>query len=399
MPTEQSASPCMAATDLVYDLRLGSASSDAYYEEIARFSDTTTAEIERQAGTVVDGYRNHILDFLREDERSRGEYALDLLMMGLALGRYLGAAEKTPKWVVGLARELFWLRRESAWSKPLADLGRAVLGRFFLAPQLTNTTTAAEFSLNRLPRLIDWLQATGEFEQEVRRLNNWRSFLGTLPEEAASRCMRISFEVFTWFEREAAITLEAYTRGVPGFLTTEYSRRGLREDQVFCGMRPAEYHLSMVAAEIMNRGLRRRFDQTTRKAVLVPGCMRGELAKTCRARVLGIDVTCTGCDKSCSVNRITEQMRNLGVEVYIVPKSTGFSRWIERWQGERNTGVVAVACVLNILPGGHEMRARCIPSQCVPLDYPGCEKHWRREGIPTGVNEDRLVKILTPPGS
>src|ERR1035438_6444863 len=75
VPTEQSASPSMAATDLVYDLRLGTASSDDYYEEIARFSDAITAEIERQAGTVVDGYRNHILDFLREGERSRGEYA------------------------------------------------------------------------------------------------------------------------------------------------------------------------------------------------------------------------------------------------------------------------------------------------------------------------------------
>ena len=59
--------------------------------------------------------------------------------------------------------------------------------------------------------------------------------------------------------------------------------------------------------------------------------------------------------------------------------------------------MVAVACMLNILPGGYEMRERGIASQCVPLDYPGCGKHWRREAVATSVNEDRLVKITAAP--
>jgi hypothetical protein len=87
-------------------------------------------------------------------------------------------------------------------------------------------------------------------------------------------------------------------------------------------------------------------------------------------------------------------MRGLGAKVYLVPHSTGFSRWLERWQRQPDTGVAAVACLLNILPGGYEMRARGIASQCVPLDYPGCAKHWRRKAIATGLNEDRLVQIV-----
>ena len=87
-------------------------------------------------------------------------------------------------------------------------------------------------------------------------------------------------------------------------------------------------------------------------------------------------------------------MKSLGVTVYLVPHSTGFSRWLERWQRVPGCGVTAVACLLNILPGGYEMRARGIASQCVPLDYPGCQKHWRRKGIVTSLNEDRLVQIV-----
>jgi hypothetical protein len=97
------------------------------------------------------------------------------------------------------------------------------------------------------------------------------------------------------------------------------------------------------------------------------------------------------------VNRITRLMRSLGAEVYLIPHSSGFSRWLERWQRSPEVSVIAVACMLNILPGGYEMRARRIASQCVPLDYPGCQRHWHEEGIATSLNEDRLVEIVTLP--
>ena len=79
----------------------------------------------------------------------------------------------------------------------------------------------------------------------------------------------------------------------------------------------------------------------------------------------------------------------------MVPHSSGFSRWLARWQEDPKVGVAAVACMMNILAGGYEMRARRIASQCVPLDYPGCQKHWTRDGVPTSVNEERLVRIVS----
>ncbi len=89
-------------------------------------------------------------------------------------------------------------------------------------------------------------------------------------------------------------------------------------------------------------------------------------------------------------------MREVGATVYLIPHSTGFSRWLERWQREPDTGVVAIACLMNILPGGYEMRARRIASQCVPLEFPGCRQHWRQERLPTKLNEERLVRIVSP---
>ena len=386
---------CAIALKLVYDLRSNEGSSDDFYTDVGRFSDKLLAEIDWRAGDVLDGYTRHVQKFLREAGRSRGEYAIELLTLGFSLRQYGGAAESTPGWVVVLARELFWLRRRSTIMKPLADLLRAAITRFSLVPGIRHKATARWNALDSLPRLIEWLQAAGEFEQEAVRLNNWKSFLCTLPRAEAERCTETAMELFDWFQREAERALGSYTRGVSDFLAGEYTRRGCREDQVFCGKEPAEYHLSMVAAEIMNRGLRPEFEQTSQRVVLVPGCMRGALARNCQARESGIDITCAACNPVCAVNRITRRMQRLGAKVYLVPHSTGFSRWLERWQSAPEVGVTAVACMLNILPGGYEMRARGIASQCVPLDYPGCRKHWRREVIATGMNEERLVRIVT----
>jgi hypothetical protein len=389
-----------AIPNLVYDLRLKDGNSDGYDSDVALFSAELLAEIELRAGTALDGYIHHVQARLREAPRSRGEYAVELLMLGHALARYGSAAESTPGWVLDLARELFWLRRRSARMKPVVDLARAAVIRVFLMPRIGRKPTAGALSPDRLPRLIEWLQATGEFEQEAMRLNNWRSFLATRPSAEAAHWIETGVDLFAWFERAAEEALGAYTRGVSRFLATEYARRGCREDQIFCGKEPSEYHLSMVAAEIMNQGLREEFERAARRAVLVPACMRGEHAASCRASGHGVDLTCTACDPACAVNRITGRMRRLGAAVYLVPHSTGFSRWLERWQGEPEVGVTAVACLLNILPGGYEMRARGIASQCVPLDYPGCQKHWSREGIPTSVKEERLaqiVQIAAPP--
>lgn len=378
----------------VYDLRSTAGSSSGFYAEVSRFSDRLLEEIDSCAGATVRAYSEYAQSEVKEPPRSTGEYSIDLLTLGMAFRLYAGAALATPGWVVHACRALYRLRQQREQLKPAADLLRAWMLRVFF---MLNMRRKANRPLSPadLPRLIESLQATGEFEQEAARLDVWNSYFGSIRKAEAAYCIEAATRLFDWFQREADHALGVYTYGVPGFLSGEYAARGCREDQIFCGKQPVEYHLNMVAAEIMNRGLRPAFESKMEKVVLVPGCMRGPYDTFCRGRSTGTDMQCSACSPGCRVNRLTRLMRSLGAEVYVIPHSSGFSHWLERWQRSPQVSVVAIACMLNILPGGYEMRARGIASQCVPLDYPGCQKHWHADGIATGVNEDRLVQIVT----
>ena len=389
--------------EFAYDLRIDGKSSERFYADVAVFSARAVAEIDSRAAVVLDGYSRYVTSVLRETPRSRGEYALELLTVGMAVRLYGEMAGSTPGWVIDAAREFFWVRRRSPAMKPLADFLRAGLFQLFMrrklnspetTPGLASIRSAGESAYACLPRLLKWLQATGEFEQEWRRVDNWHSYWSKLPRKDAATWMAVSLELFDWFTRAADEALGKYTAGVNYFLENTYSMRFWREDQIFCGRLPVEYHLGMVAAEVMNEGLRADFQSRQRKVVLVPGCLRGARTATCEAASNGLDMSCVGCDPDCAVNRITQRMQYEGIAVYIVPHSSGFSRWLERWQDDPKVGVAAVACMMNILAGGYEMRARHIASQCVALDFPGCEKHWCEEPVATSVNEERLVQIV-----
>jgi hypothetical protein len=114
----------------------------------------------------------------------------------------------------------------------------------------------------------------------------------------------------------------------------------------------------------------------------------------CQAFKEGQDIICVGCSEQCRINHIKQLGEKTGFDVLIVPHSSGFTRWLEQWRDQDHSGVVAVACVLNLLAGGYEMKSLNIPAQCVFLDYCGCKKHWCQSDVPTGLDEKRLLQIV-----
>jgi hypothetical protein len=244
-------------------------------------------------------------------------------------------------------------------------------------------------------KLLEWLEATGEFSQEVRRLRRWQAYLTGLPQAEASKVLVNAVTLAAWFDVRSTEALGKYTPDVERYLNEVRPGRYWHEDVIFCGRRRIEYHMNMVGAEIMNRVFREGFIRTSSKIVFLPGCLRLLPEEKCRAAVSGEGLYCTGCTAGCSVSKITALGRRHGFKAFIIPHESSISSGKYGKQTfDKDTGVIGIACVLNLIAGGWMLKEMGIPAQCVLLDYCGCKNHWSREGIPTEIHIGKLLEIM-----
>ncbi len=198
-------------------------------------------------------------------------------------------------------------------------------------------------------------------------------------------------------ELVAAEALGDVTANVDSFLANRHPGYRWREDYILSGRRRVEYHLALVGAEILNRAFREAFHRRSHKLVILPGCMRKLPEKHCKAIRNGMDQTCSGCTPKCRVNQVTQLGKWEGFETRIVSHASSFTHWLKENAAGQDIGVVGVACAMHLIFGGLKMKGLDIAAQCVFLDYCGCNSHWHKEGIPTDLNDNQLLRIVQGP--
>jgi len=364
---------------ITYSLTPEDGTSDRYYESVSRF---TNSVLDVMNDIPVEQIIEFIVSCKIEEPRQKEEYLLDLLMMGTLLrtyGRKARLVRNIPK------DELKWVSRLRSVKPSQRDVLDTIKG------ELSTTILAADPdagfedvgpSMENLHYLIDYLEATGEFDEECLRLDKWSRFLHSLDLDEASGWLRVAMTTAEWFEHQSLNSLGKFTEHVEGFLRTGLKEHLFKEDIIFCGRRRVEYHLNMVGAEIMNRSFREDFEKRPLKVVLLPTCMSA-MGVNCKAVSGEMGMLCKGCSSSCIVNNLTRMGEEKGFQVIMAAHGSSVMKDPSLME---NIGVVGVACVLNLLSGGWKARRMGIPAQCILLDFCGCRNHWDEAGIPTMLN-------------
>jgi uncharacterized protein len=380
---------------LTYSLRGAGRSSDRYYRDVAILADDMLHLRKHTIEPMLERYMEWIGSEAREPQRSELEYSHDILTLGVMWRLYGGRAQRVPLPVASMLCGMYRFRRRFPKMKPWIDPLRGLLASRFLSGSEASDrgeTTPCPYALHKL---LLWMDATGEYREEVSRLHNLIDYLSGLDvyerEWYLENALRYSDEFFD----RATQRLGEYTAWVDDWRQHSAPAHHNREDYLFCDRKREEYHLSMLGAELMNRSFLRQYRETGARAVLLPACMRGENAAHCMARREGLDMICTGCTKDCRINQLDAIAAKQGAGVHIIPHSSDFTRWLRTWAEGRDIGVVGVACVLHLITGGLELRSLGIPAQCVLLDECGCAQHWDPEGRQTDLNEKKLEQSLT----
>lgn len=380
---------------ITYSLKEDGVNSDRYYQDIAAFADEILFEIEGLTRKHTENYTAYVKKKGNEAVCSHEEYGFELLVLGVLWQVYSGDAAELDTTPQQLLSQLVKMREQSGSFKPGIDFLRGILSTIFLSPNLNDNLLVFAANLENMDKLIDWLEATGEFKYEVKRLRKWYEYLMTLSPKEISEILTTAITLAVWFNVRSEEVLGHYTSNVERYLNELRPERYWHEDVIFCGRRRVEYHLNMVGAEIMNRAYREAFLKTGKKVVVLPACMRLLSESTCKADSGQDSFRCMRCVDNCHVNNLTKLGMEHGFDVVVIPHESSISAGRDNNSFlDKDAGVIGVACVLNLISGGWMLKDMDIPTQCVLLDYCGCHNHWSKEGFPTSINVEQIKKIL-----
>jgi len=378
---------------VTYSLGKYSDGSYNFYADLGSFTDSILKGLGAEIKSFVKDFCYFVDEEKIEALRSQNEYVVEFLMIGLYWNNYSGNALKTGRWSKWLLKVLYRQRKKFPKYKAQIDKVRGYLAYLFLekhAPVLSITFNRIEFS-----RLLNWLSATGEFNEEVLRLRNWMAFINIKDKSYSAALLETAVLFAEQFTARGNRMLGKYVQNLSSFHHNKLPEYKFREDYFFASRRENEYYLNMFAAEVINRGLKKGFTETHNKVLLLPTCMRYEPPTGCKARSDGKELVCSTCSAKCNIGKASSEMKKQGITTYLIPHSSDFSKFLVKWKDCTDTSLIGVACVLNLVTGGYEMKRLNISSQCVFLDYCGCKKHWDNEGFATSLDIEQLKKVVS----
>ena len=373
---------------ITYFLCESNESSTEFYKKNLNFSKKVLNKLEDNFSNDINDYMNYINKNNMEQLRSKSEYLLEILMIGVFWKEHVNKAISLSKIPRNILIKLSTLREKESIKK-IVDINRGLLEYLFLNRR---SNDKVKISLENYKKLVNYLKACGDYKEEAKRLEVWISYFFSLNKNKVEKILTSYLEFAKYFEDISQEVLGIYTKNVNLFLKNIDKKYKYREDFLFCSRKEVEYHLNMVGAQIMNEAYRKEFFNFLEKRLLLPSCMRIKDEKNCKAIKTEEGYICNSCSKNCNVNKYDKLGKKYNFQVYIIPHESSIS--VKNKIKDGHIGIIGVACVLNLISGGLKAKNLGFVPQCVFLDYCGCKDHWHDKGIITDINMSYLLYSL-----
>ncbi|MCE1189518.1 MAG: DUF116 domain-containing protein [Ignavibacteria bacterium] len=368
--------------------------TEKFYQDVESCTEKTIALLRARLGNDIALYLQFITTNHVERPRAREEYLHELLMIGILWKEHSSQVIRSMKASIGIAKYLYRSRKKYKKYKPYIDKVRGIFSTATLYFNGWGIQENQEMTPALFIKLVNWLEATGEYEHEVKRFKNWQVFLATLPEDyfnALYSRITVATEAVLSL---AYVDLGEYLADVESYIHAHKDDFRWKEDVLLCSRPLGEYCMNILGAQIMNNAMKKEFSTRKTRVVLAPGCMREYDDTRCQAYDSGFDKLCIGCSTECRISKLVKTGWREGFTIRIIPHSSDFSTWLEQWKDSEEIGVVGVACILNLLSGGLQLREKNIASQCVFLNRVGCSRHWCAQHNSPDFSQSQLQNIL-----
>lgn len=379
-------------TDNPYALYSDHENPDQYYTDLEAFAEKTIIKLSEYLGRVTEEFMSHNALTSLNVPASREEYLFEALLIGSFWNIYGGYASATHDSTLDIMKQLAGLRRVKGITGITADKTRGLLGiKLMKSPEHRDDFLIP--GVNGFEKLIQWMEATGEFQCEALRFRDWLAFFKHEDETYTFISICLMKNAAKRFSAESESAMGIYTRGVSSFNKQFHEKYQLREDAISVLRDRSEYHLGMLGAYIINKATRNEFLKTKEKVLLVPGCLKNCPQSGCKSIKDEKGEICTGCNACCRINQLRQLGEKHKFDLLILSHSSDLSAWAARPGEEQQVGVVGVACLTTLLAGGFELKKHGIAAQCIALDHSGCS-HWKDNPQSTSVNINEILRRI-----
>ncbi|MEA4907285.1 MAG: DUF116 domain-containing protein [Anaerolineaceae bacterium] len=373
-----------------YHLAPEGADSRAYYRQIAAFADQWTAWTRRLAGDAVQAF---VQAYGAEQgpQRSLDERLFELLVLGVLLREHATQAARLPAALSRLLQALIRLQARYPGAERFLKGLRGGLAGWNGCPV---PAQAARPGPSSVPAVLRWLRAHGE-DAQAARLETWQTCLAAAPAAQAARLLDLGLDLANEFEGRSLAALGQFTTQVEAYRSRLGPGLRWRYDAALVSRALLEYHLGMLGTEVLNRAYRQAFQEAPRRLVILPPCLRAQPASGCQAVQTPLGARCTGCTPGCAVYQATRLAARQGIPVTCIPDDQLAQVCVSSGQSGSGLGVVGAACALRNWSAGWDAERLGLRAQGLLLDCAGCQKHWRQDPLPTGINLSELEQLLS----
>jgi hypothetical protein len=128
------------------------------------------------------------------------------------------------------------------------------------------------------------------------------------------------------------------------------------------------------------------------RIALLPYCLK-ETQIRCKASPDEIDFVCRGCLKTCAISKLSNVLRDSGINPYILSRGSLKSIFSKLLKKHGSIGVLGVACLVELIQGMRFCMKAKLPVMGIPLNANRCPR-WMGRFLDTSVDLLALDNIL-----
>lgn len=356
-----------------------------YYKIIKIFAKNFMKD--NRNNVFVKDFQKFVNDNNIEELRNEEEYYIEYLLIGILFVEYLENANYF-KNRIKFHYQILNNIRNKLENKEQIDKIRGKIN-YKLVNQ--KKVISNKYTFENCKNLLKWLKATGDFKEELFRLNNWIAFLKVKGNEYNNKLLKSTVNNAKEFYKEADFRLNYFVKNVDNYLINVIHEHKNKEDIIYCSKGKIQYYFNMFSAEVLNNLYKDKFTNSKKKIVFLPSCM-GTVENKCASIISEMGSKCIGCSKNCNINKLNVMGSENNFSVRIISHES--SLLIKHSKDNSNIGIVGIACMLNLLSGGWKALRLGFTPQCVILNCSGCKKHWCKIPIMTEINIYEFKKVM-----